>query len=47
MFFTESDWARCQTYLDRYAPLPPPEDKLAAMLGQLLTYSLSDKYRFF
>ena len=47
MFFIESDWNLCQAYLDRYA-LPPPEgDRLAKMLGQLLTYSLSDKYRFF
>jgi len=47
MFFIESDWAQCQAHLDRYAPPPPVEDKLAHMLGQLLTYSLSDKYRFF
>jgi hypothetical protein len=47
MFFIESDWDACQAYLNRYAPPPPPEDRLASMLGQLLTYSLSDKYRFF
>ena len=47
MFFVESDWAACEAYLDRYAPPPPAEDKLAHMLGQLLTYSLSDSYRFF
>ena len=47
MFFIESDWGQCQAYLDRYAPPPPEGDKLAKMLGQLLTYSLSDKYRFF
>jgi GR25 family glycosyltransferase involved in LPS biosynthesis len=47
MFFIESDWNLCQAYLDRYAPPPASDDKLAQMLGQLLTYSLSDKYRFF
>ncbi|MDR3449006.1 MAG: glycosyltransferase family 25 protein [Alphaproteobacteria bacterium] len=47
MFFVESDWAACQDYLDRYAPLPPPEDKLAQMLTHLLSHSLTDKYRFF
>jgi GR25 family glycosyltransferase involved in LPS biosynthesis len=47
LFFVESDWDKCQAYLDRYAPPPPPQDKLASMLGQLLTYSLSDTYRFF
>ncbi|MDE2029673.1 MAG: glycosyltransferase family 25 protein [Alphaproteobacteria bacterium] len=47
MFFIDSDWDKCQAYLDRYAPPPPADDKLAHMLGQLLTYSLSDKYRFF
>jgi hypothetical protein len=47
MFFVESDWDACQAYLDRYAPMPPQQDKLAHMLGHLLTYSLTDKYRFF
>jgi GR25 family glycosyltransferase involved in LPS biosynthesis len=47
MFFIDSDWDKCQAYLDRYAPLPPEQDRLAAMLGHLLTYSLTDKYRFF
>ncbi|MDR3424072.1 MAG: glycosyltransferase family 25 protein [Alphaproteobacteria bacterium] len=47
LFFIESDWSQCQAYLDRYAPKPQTEDKLSSMLGQLLTYSLSDKYRFF
>ena len=46
MFFIESDWAQCQTHLDICAPKPSPDDPLAAMLGQLLTYSLSDTYSF-
>jgi len=47
LFFIESNWDQCQSYLDRYAAKPAAEDRLAAMLGQLLTYSLSDAYRFF
>jgi GR25 family glycosyltransferase involved in LPS biosynthesis len=46
MFFVESDWDKCQAYLDRYAPLPGSDDRLAQMLTHLLSYSLTDKYRF-
>jgi len=47
IFFIESNWDQCQAYLNRYAPPPPSHDPLASMLGQLLTHSLSSKYRFF
>ena len=47
MFFIESNWDQCQAYLDRFAPPLDADDRLSHMLGQLLTYSLSDKYRFF
>jgi GR25 family glycosyltransferase involved in LPS biosynthesis len=44
-FFIGCDWDLCRAYADKYAP--PPKDRLTALLGQLLTYSLTDKYRLY
>lgn len=44
-FFVGCDWDLCRTYINRY--VAPPTDQLTRTLGELLTFSLTDKYRFY
>jgi GR25 family glycosyltransferase involved in LPS biosynthesis len=46
-FFIGCDWNLVRSYMDKYVPPPPADDRLAHLLGNLLAYSITDKYRFF